>query len=68
LPVLARLIDAFNAVSPQPPLVAGEQILLGGKAFYVDNKKAVRELGLPQTPFQQAAEDAYVWYQKHELL
>ena len=50
-----RLIDAFNAVSPRPPLVAGEQILLGGETFYVDNKKAVRELELPQTPFRQAA-------------
>jgi dihydroflavonol-4-reductase len=68
LPPLARLIDAFNAVSPRPPLVAGEQILLGGETFYVDNKKAVRELGLPQTPFRQAAADAYTWYQKHELL
>ena len=68
LPLLARLIDGYNAVSPRPPLLAGEQILLGGETFYVDNKKAVRELGLPQTPFRQAAADAYLWYQEHNLL
>jgi len=68
LPPLARVIDAFNALSPRPPLVAGEQILLGGETFYVDNSKAVRELGLPQTPFRQAAGDAYNWYREHGLL
>ena len=68
LPVLARLIDAFNAINPKPPLLAGEQILLGGETFYVDNSKAVRELGLPQNPFRQAAADAYEWYREHGLL
>jgi dihydroflavonol-4-reductase len=68
LPPLARIIDTFNALSPWPPLVAGEQILLGGETFYVDNSKAVRELGLPQTPLRQAAEDAYKWYREHGLL
>jgi len=65
---LASLVDAINAVSRRPPLVAGEQIRLGGEAFYVDCSKAVRELGLPQTPFRQAAADAYAWYQQHKLL
>ncbi len=68
LPPLARLIDGFNALSRRTPLVAGEQVLLGGETFYVDNSKAVRELGLPQTPFRQAAEDAFVWYKEHGLL
>lgn len=65
---LARLIDAFNALSNRPPLVTGEHIRLGGKMFYVDNSKAVRELCLPQTPFRQAAADAYTWYRDHGLL
>jgi dihydroflavonol-4-reductase len=68
LPLLARTIDVFNTLSSRPPLVAGEQILLGGETFYVDNSKAVRELGLPQTPFRQAAADAYAWYREHRLL
>jgi dihydroflavonol-4-reductase len=68
LPPLASLTDIFNALNPRPPYVAGEQIRLGGETFYVDNRKAVRELGLPQTPFRQAAADAYAWYQQHGLL
>ena len=65
---LARLVDAFNAVSRRPPLATGEHILLGGETFFVDNHKAVRELGLPQTPFRQAVADAYNWYRGHGLL
>jgi dihydroflavonol-4-reductase len=68
LPSLAYVIDAFNALSPRPPLVSGEQILLGGETFYVDNSKAVRELGMPRTPFRYAASDAYDWYREHGLL
>jgi dihydroflavonol-4-reductase len=68
LPPLARLIDAFNSLSPRPPLVTGEHIRLSGETFYVDNSKAVRDLGLPQTPFHQAVADAYTWYREHRLL
>jgi dihydroflavonol-4-reductase len=68
LPPLARAVDAFNALSSRPPLVAGEQILLGGETFYVDSSKAVRELGLPQTSLRQAALDAYLWYREQGLL
>ncbi len=65
---LACLVDLFNRVYPAPPLVTGQQIRLGGETFYVDNSKAVRELGLPQTSFRQAATDAYTWYREHGLL
>ena len=65
---LAGLIDAFNSLSRRPSLVTGEQIRLGGMTFYVDSRKAVRELGLPQTPFRRAAEDAYAWYCQCGLL
>jgi dihydroflavonol-4-reductase len=65
---LACLVDLFNRVHPAPPLVTGQQIRLGGQTFYVDNSKAVRELGLPQTSFRQAATDAYTWYREHGLL
>jgi dihydroflavonol-4-reductase len=65
---LARLIDAFNSLSRRPPLVTGGQIRLGSETFYVDSEKAVRELGLPQTPFRRAVMDAYSWYRARGLL
>jgi dihydroflavonol-4-reductase len=68
LPFIARLVDSFNRFSRRPPLVTGEQLRLGDKTFYLRNDKAVRELGLPQTPFRQAVADAYAWYREHGLL
>jgi dihydroflavonol-4-reductase len=68
LPGLARLVDFLNRLRQRAPLVTGEQIRLGGETFYVTNEKAVRELGLPQTPFRQAAADAYAWYRERNLL
>ncbi len=68
LPALARLVDALNQLTSQPPLVTGEQIRLGGETFYVDSSKAIRELGLRPAPFRQAVSDAYTWYRDHRLL
>lgn len=68
LPVLARLVDGMNRRSGPPPLVTGQQIRLGGRHFYVKSDKAVRELGLPQTPFREAVSDAYAWYREHGWL
>jgi dihydroflavonol-4-reductase len=62
LPPIAGLVDAFNALSRRPPLVTGYQIRLGGEDIFVNSGKAIRELELPQTPFRQAAADAYAWY------
>lgn len=68
LPPLAWVVDGVNALQRKPPLLNGEQVRLGGEHFYVENGKAVRELGLPQTPFRKAVQDAYDWYRAHELL
>ena len=62
---LARLVDAFNRISPWPPLVSGEQIRLSGEDFFFDSGKAVRELGYPLMPFRGAVEKAYRWYRDH---
>jgi len=69
LPIVARLIDAFNAVTrTRDPLVTGDQVRLGAQYFYYNCSKAIRELGLPQTPFRQAVADAWHWYRAHKLL
>ncbi|MBN2308914.1 MAG: SDR family oxidoreductase [Candidatus Hydrogenedentes bacterium] len=65
---LGWLIDAANGLRRTPPLLKGEQLRVGGEAFYADSSKAVRELGLPQTPFRRAAEDAFTWYRARGLL
>ncbi len=65
---LARLVDAFNRISPWPPLVSGEQIRLSGEDFFFDSGKAVRELGYPIMPFRGAVEKAYRWYRERGYL
>jgi dihydroflavonol-4-reductase len=36
------------------------------KFMYFDSSKAVRELGLPQTPVPQALAEAVAWFQEHD--
>jgi len=64
----ARTVDLLNRLRRQPPLLNGEQVRLGGKTFYVDNRKAVNELGLQPKHFREAAQDAFTWYKEHSLL
>lgn len=44
------------------------QVRMAGRPLYMDTKKAVQELGLPQTPFRTAVERAYRWYREHGYL
>jgi dihydroflavonol-4-reductase len=38
---------------------------LSAEFIYFDASKAIRELGLPQTPFRQTVEQTYQWYKTH---
>jgi len=44
------------------------QVRMAGRPLFVVTEKAVRELGLPQTPFRTAVERAYRWYREHDYL
>ncbi len=66
LRVLAPALDALGRVFPLP--VRGGLLRMAGYYFYYDIRKAQRELGVPQPrPFRQAVEEAFAWYQAHEL-
>ncbi|HHS98251.1 MAG TPA: NAD-dependent epimerase/dehydratase family protein [Chloroflexi bacterium] len=41
-----------------------EQVWLSAREIYCDSRKAVQELGYPQTPFRVAVEEAYRWYRE----
>jgi dihydroflavonol-4-reductase len=64
----AVAVDAFNRISPWPPLISGEQIRLSSVDFFFDSGKAVRELGYPLMPFRGAVEKAYRWYRERGYL
>jgi dihydroflavonol-4-reductase len=68
LPILAlSYLDEFWAthVSGKPPRMPVAGVKMAKKFMYFDSSKAVRELGLPQTPVSQALMEAVAWFQEH---
>ena len=66
-PILAlSYLDEFWAtyVSHKPPRMPVAAVKMAKKFMYFDSGKAVRELGLPQTPVRQTLEDAVAWFQE----
>lgn len=49
----------------KPPRLPLAGVQMAKKFMYFDSSKAVRELGLPQTPVRQALADAVLWYKEH---
>lgn len=64
----ALTVDAFNRVTPRPPVVSGEQLRLAARNVFYDSSKAMRQLGYPLMSFRGAAERAYRWYAEHGYL
>jgi dihydroflavonol-4-reductase len=67
-PILAlSYLDEFWAthVSGKPPRMPVAGVKMAKKFMYFDSSKAIRELGLPQTPVRQALEEAVTWFQEH---
>ncbi len=48
--------------------VDANQVLMSMRTIYADSSKAVRELGLPQTPLEAAVEEAHQWYLENGYL
>ena len=66
-PILAlSYLDEFWAthVSGKPPRMPVAAIKMAKKFMYFDSAKAIRELGLPQTPLRQALQDAVAWFEE----
>ncbi len=47
------------------PRIALESVRIARKRMFFDAAKAVRELGLPQSPVEQALERAVNWFERH---
>jgi dihydroflavonol-4-reductase len=55
-------------VTRRPPAVALEAVRMAKRRMFFDPSKAVRELGLPQTPVRAAFEDALAWFEERRLI
>ncbi len=55
-------------ISGRPPRIPLTAVRMARKKMFFDPSKAVRELGLPQTPVRQALSDAVDWFAAHGYL
>lgn len=63
--LLAAVSEAVARAARREPLVARTAVRMAGKRMFFDPSRAVRELGLPQTPVDQALRDAVDWFWEH---
>jgi dihydroflavonol-4-reductase len=59
---LAGILRFISMLTRREPLFPYEGVKMAAKKMYFDPSKAIRELGLPQTPVQTALSDAVAWF------
>lgn len=62
---LAAVSTGLSYLTKRPPRIPLEGVRMAGKKMFFDSSKAVRELGLPQSPIEQALERAAHWFIDH---
>lgn len=69
IPLTVAWIDEY-VLAPlgKPPFVALDGVRMSEQKMYYDASKAVRELGLPQTPIPTALKNAVNWFSKNFAL
>jgi dihydroflavonol-4-reductase len=55
----------FSLMLGKTPTISLEGVKMAKKKMFVENSKAVKELGLPQTPPEEALARAVAWYREH---
>lgn len=58
----AHVNEAFSALTGKPPKAPVAGVRMAKYKMWFDPTKAIRELGLPQTPPKQALADAVAWF------
>ncbi len=63
---LAYLNELWSTwITRRPPMIPLTAVKMAKKYMFFDSQKAVRELGLPQTPIDQALREAVDWFRQH---
>ncbi|MFQ5399131.1 MAG: NAD-dependent epimerase/dehydratase family protein [Anaerolineae bacterium] len=68
LPLAAWGVAGMRWVFGNRVPLDANQVRLAGVVLYADGRKAVSELGLPQTSFETAVKSAYAWYDENGFL
>ena len=61
----ALVLEGMARLTGSPPRVSLTAVRMAKKRMYFSSEKAARELGLPQTPPEQALRDAVDWFVAH---
>jgi dihydroflavonol-4-reductase len=61
----AACSQGFARLTGGTPLVPLDAVRMSRKRMYFSSAKAIRELGLPQTPVREAVRDAVRWFSEH---
>jgi dihydroflavonol-4-reductase len=62
---LAKVFDLISKLTGTEPLIPYEGVKMAAKLMFFDSSKAIRELGLPQTPVETALSDAVAWFREN---
>jgi dihydroflavonol-4-reductase len=62
---VARLAEMWSKVTGKAPITTYKNTLFALQHCYVDPRKAVEELGMPQTPIETAVADAVKWFREN---
>ena len=62
---LATVCELLGRATDREPLVSKAAVRMAGKRMFFDPAKAIRELGLPQSPVDGALRDAADWFWDH---
>lgn len=63
----AVTMEGWARLSGKPPEVSLTAVRMAAKRMFFSSAKAVRELGLPQSPVEEALRDAVEWFVVHGL-
>ena len=62
---VAAVSTLSSSITRRPPLVSWESVRMSKKMMFFNSAKAVRELGLPQGPVEEALSKAVYWFRKN---
>jgi dihydroflavonol-4-reductase len=62
---IATACELISSLTGREPVVARTAVRMAAKRMFFDPARAIRELGLPQTPVDQALRDAADWFWEH---
>jgi dihydroflavonol-4-reductase len=62
---IAGALEAVSQLTGREPLASRTAVRMAAKRMFFDPSRAVRELGLPQTPVDEALRDAVDWFWAH---